>query len=164
MAHVLKMRGIRIQETGYCTPSSINIPKSCWFMKQCCSASFWHKDRLPARLTLPYPALLIHAYIKNTLFLSRRQSQDSPLCVGGELDIKIMFDWLWWPMCWPPLITVLVDNNRARLQGMEVERERRELKLITASIWLTLAQLLSLLSYSLSLSPSVCVDFLQCLL
>ena len=67
-------------------------------------------------------------------------------------------------MCWPPLITVLVDNNRARLQGMEVERERRELKLITASIWLSLAQLLSLLSFSLTLSPSVCVYFLQSLL
>lgn len=65
-------------------------------------------------------------------------------------------------MCWPPLITVLVDNNRAHLEGMEIERKGRELKLITASIGLSPAQPLSLLSYSLTLSPSVCVDFLQC--
>ncbi len=31
-------------------------------------------------------------YKKHTFSLSHRQSQDSPLCVGGELDVKIMFD------------------------------------------------------------------------
>lgn len=65
-------------------------------------------------------------------------------------------------MWWPPLITVLVDNNRARLQGMEVERGGEERAEINYCLYLTvtgsaiISPLLCLYSLSLSLSPCMC--------
>lgn len=83
MAHVLKTRGLRIKEAGYCTPSDRSVPTSCCFMKQCCSATFWLRDRL----TVPCPALWIHARIKTctssppSLSLSRSCRRSSPKIV-----------------------------------------------------------------------------------
>lgn len=106
----------------------------------------------------------VYARIKKTIRFSLSLSErpwDSPFCVGWELNIKIMFDWLWWPMWWPPLITVLVDNNRARLQGMEVERGGEERAEINYCLYLTVtgsAIICPLLCpYSLSLSLSLTV-------
>lgn len=107
----------------------------------------------------------VYAHIKKHTLLSLSLSErpwDSPFCVGWELNIKIMFDWLWWPMWWPPLITVLVDNNRARLQGMEVERGGEERAEINYCLYLTvtgsaiISPLLCPYSLSLSLSPCMC--------
>lgn len=64
-ADISKMRGLRIQRAGYCTPCNINVPTSCWFMKPCCG---W--------LT----------YVISSSFQAI-QSQDSSFCVDGELDI-----------------------------------------------------------------------------
>lgn len=64
-------------------------------------------------------------------------------------------------MWWPPLITVLVDNNRARLQGMEVERGGEERAEINYCLYLTVtgSAIISplLCPYSLSLSLSLTV-------
>lgn len=63
-------------------------------------------------------------------------------------------------MWWPPLITVLVDNNRARLQGMEVERGGEERAEINYCLYLTVtgSAIISplLCPYSLSLSLCMC--------
>lgn len=65
-------------------------------------------------------------------------------------------------MWWPPLITVLVDNNRARLQGMEVERGGEERAEINYCLYLTVtgSAIISpfLCPYSLSLSLTVHVS------
>lgn len=61
-------------------------------------------------------------------------------------------------MCWPPLITVLVDNNRARLQGMEVEREREGRAEINYCVYLTVtgSAIISPLVFPYFLSLHVC--------
>lgn len=64
-------------------------------------------------------------------------------------------------MCWPPLITVLVDNNRAYPQGMEVEREREERAEINYGVYLTVTGSAIICSLLLPYFTTVCVDFLQ---